>query len=551
MTALAFTAPAQDEPAFIPPANGSPSWLAHQLPSGWLIAALLSWLGLDQLLLWRFLDIMPVWAYPLGALLIVGLCVATVRAMPDQRGPTVATLIACMAVALILLMLGGEGRFFYANIDWQVRLAALNDMRINPWPFVYTARAEPDVLRFPIGMFLVPALAGKAWGAGAGDIALLLQNAIMLAMLLAMGSTLFNQRRERTVALAILIGFSGLDALGRILFRGGLSDHMENWAYLQYSSTITLAFWVPQHAMSGWIGATGYLLWRDGKASLAQFLTLLPLTALWSPLGLMGAMPFAALAGMRALIARDIRARDIGLPALALLLATPGLLYLGAANDDVGARLNALPPLQWGLFELLEVLVYAIPVALVAHARRFGMDTLVLLTLWLLAIPFVQIGSSTDFMMRGSVTALTILAVMLVDLLLVPSRARLFLIVALAVGALTPLHEIRRAVSHPAAPEVRCSFFMAWRQSFWFQPMGTYLAPISHMPALVRPTNPYRASAAEPARCWDGQWYHPDGRYGPPHSGGQDSVERKTKGQAHTTQQVPLDREDMAQRSVQ
>ncbi|KAK0349060.1 hypothetical protein LTR94_034709, partial [Friedmanniomyces endolithicus] len=81
------------------------------------------------------------------------------------------------------------------------------------------------------------------------------------------------------------------------------------------------------------------------------------------------------------------------------------------------------------------------------------MDTLVLLTLWLLAIPFVQIGSSTDFMMRGSVTALTILAVMLVDLLLVPSRARLFLIVALAVGALTPLHEIRRAVSHPAASE--------------------------------------------------------------------------------------------------
>ena len=85
MTALAFTAPAQDEPAFTPSANGSPSWLARQLPSGWLIAALLSWLGLDQLLLWRFLDIMPVWAYPLGALLIVGLCVTTFRAMPNLR----------------------------------------------------------------------------------------------------------------------------------------------------------------------------------------------------------------------------------------------------------------------------------------------------------------------------------------------------------------------------------------------------------------------------------------------------------------------------------
>ena len=219
------------------------------LPGGWLIALLVGWLGVGQLLLWRFLDVMPLWAYGLGAFLVAALCVAVVRSARSFAGPTPTTWMFCIGVATILLMLGGEGRFFYANIDWQVRFAVLRDMSVNPWPFVYSARGEPDLLRAPIGMFLIPALAAKTLGERAADIALLVQNSLLLGTLLALGSTLFATRRARLIALVVVIGFSGLDALGRILFRGGLSDHLENWAYLQYSSTITLAFWVPQHAL--------------------------------------------------------------------------------------------------------------------------------------------------------------------------------------------------------------------------------------------------------------------------------------------------------------
>lgn len=484
--------------------------LQRPLPGGWLIALLAGWLALDQLLLWRFLNVLPLWAYGLGALLTGLLCVAIVRTARDFAGPTAATWLICIGVATMLLLLGGEGRFFYANIDWQVRFAVLRDMSINPWPFVYTARGEAELLRAPVGMFLIPALAAKALGGNAGDIALLVQNSLLTGTLLALGSTLFVTRRAKMIALAVVVGFSGLDALGRILFRGGLSDHLENWAYLQYSSTVTLAFWVPQHALSGWIGALGFLLWRAEKLPLGAYLALLPLTALWSPLGLMGAMPFAALAGVRSLRTRTIRPADIALPALTTLLCIPGLFYLAAAGDGVGARLMALSPLQWGLFELLEVLVYVAPLALLVHRLRFGRATLVVLTLWLIAIPYVQIGASTDFMMRASISALTILAIMVADALLTTPRARLPLAILLVIGSVTGAMEIRRALLHPAAPQVRCSLFKAWNQSFGDFPIDSYVAPLDRMPSLVRPADPAPVNAADPARCWEGPWHHPD-----------------------------------------
>ncbi|WP_336974003.1 hypothetical protein [Sphingobium aromaticiconvertens] len=487
----------------------APSILARPIPAGWLAGFVTAWLGSTQFLLWRFLDCAPLWAYPLGIALLALLCIGIHKSMTPHGGPSPATLLISLGTAFLLLMLGGEGRFFYANIDWQVRGAVLRDMGINPWPFVYTARDTPDVLRAPIGMFLWPALAFKAWGSRAADIALLLQNSALLGTLLALGSTLFPTHRARWVALAVVLAFSGLDALGHILMRGGLADHLEGWAGLQYSSTITLAFWVPQHALSGWIGALAFLLWRSDRLSLGGFLALLPLTALLSPLGLIGAMPFAALAGIETLLRRALRPSDIALPALATLISLASLAYLGAADDAVGMRLIAPPPGQWAMFEVLEVLVYLIPLVFLVRTGRFGIATLAVAGLSLLILPFFQIGSSIDLMMRGSITALTILVVMIADALIAPSRVRLWLTVMLLIGSITGLFEIARAVRHSPMPEIQCSFFKAWDQSFSDFPKDSYLAPLARMPAPIRPTHPIHVSAVEPATCWDGHWYHP------------------------------------------
>jgi hypothetical protein len=483
--------------------------LTHPLAGSWLLAGLIAWLGIGQLLLWRFLDVMPLYAYGLGAILIALICVATVRMARSFAGPNLSMLLLCIGLAAAALILGGEGRFFYANIDWQVRFAALRDMTIHPWPFVYM-RAEPEVLRAPIAMFLVPALIGKVAGERASEIALLTQNSVMLGTVLALFTTLFDTRRARLVALLVFFVFSGLDALGRLLIDGKLTDHMENWSDLQFSSAITLVFWVPNHAMSGWIGALAYLLWQRQKISLGIALTLLPLTALWSPLGLIGAMPFALLAALRTLLQRALRPSDILLPAMATLIIVPALLYMAAAGESVGMRIANLPLTQWGTFEMLEVLVYVIPLVLLARGVRFGRDTLTLATAWLLIIPFLQIGWSIDLMMRGSVTALTIVAMMVADALDREPQTRRVLILLLAIGSITGLTEIRRALVYPAAPQVRCDIFSAWRRSFGDFPIYSYVAPLTQMPAIVRPVHPALVDVRPTDRCWEGSWHHPD-----------------------------------------
>ena len=486
---------------------------AASVAPGSIWAFLIGWLGGSQLLLWRFLDIAPLWAYALGGTLLAGLCffaVKVIKEVSDTRRLRFGTLLTCFLIAFSLLLLSGEGRFLYANVDWQVRFAVLRDMGQNPWPFVYTARVEPDLLRAPIGMFLVPALIFKAFGSRAGDIALLLQNAMLVALLLALGSQLFSDRRSRLVALAVFVLFSGMDAIGDLLVQGMLTGHMEDWAAtLQYSSTITLLFWVPQHAIAAWVGAVGYMLWRDGRMPLAPWLALLPMTALWSPLGLMGAMPFVALAGIRTLVARALHWQDIAVPAAALLLCIPTLLYLAAAGDDVGFSFVSIPYLQWLIFQSLETLPFLIPLLLVGKAVRLGRDSLWLTFAWLMLIPFVQIGWSHDFMMRGSITALALIAVMVSDQLAQQGAMRHWLIVVLATGSATGLAEIRRALINPPAPEVHCSFFKAWDQNFASFPKGSYLAPVNRVPALIRPVRPAPASASEPVRCWTEPWNLP------------------------------------------
>lgn len=490
--------------------------LSAEVAPGAIVATLTFWFGASQFLLWRFLGAFSYPVFVAAFLALIILCSLTFRsvARSEMRGPTLGRLLFCVAAAVLVLIIGGEGRFLYANIDWQGRDAVLRDISTNDWPFAYTARGELEMLRLPIGMYLAPSLAYRFLSPEAGDIALLLQNSILLGAVLTLGSLLFDTPRKRVAAFCIFLMFSGMDILGSLIANGRAVDHLEWWARIQYSSHVTMLFWTPQYAISGWLLAFLFLLNMENKAPLGSFYVFAPLTAIWSPLTLLGIMPFAAIAGLRALLSRRLTRTDFAVSSLAVALTGPALLYLSAGGGSVGYHFYPIDPMRYAIFQLFETALFLAPLVFVKR-RRFGAATLLTVTLVLIGAPFIQVGYSIDFMMRATIPSFAILAILVADAVSNPNRTNVIstslLVAVLVIGAVTPAFEIVRAYAFPASPRGSCSYLKARDQSFAAYPKDSHISPVDRFPEIIRPASPSFVSAEEPEKCWTRAWPRPEG----------------------------------------
>ncbi len=399
-----------------------------------IVVALLLIIGGQNLLLWRFLGFASPLLLLAGAAALAGLAalvLRSARAGAMQARVSGRAIALAIAAATLLFLLGGEGRFLYANADWQIRDAVIRDIAGNAWPFIYPLADGARILRAPLAMYLLPGLAGKLFGQEGGDLFLLAQNGILLGLMLAACAPLFPNGRARLAALATFFAFGGLQIVGTLIVQAAGAKvsfgHIENWSGIQYSSVVTLAFWVPHHALAGWLCAALYALWRGRLIPLGAFLAAIPLVALWSPLAIMGAVPFALLAGIQALWLRTVRTIDLAAPAVALAVAAPALVYLSAGSETVGARFVTVMPFAWALTLLLGVAAFAAPAAAGGFRGRFAGATLLLVVASLMLMPFYRVGSSTDFEMRASIMPMAMLAFLVADMVAVPgavSRGR-------------------------------------------------------------------------------------------------------------------------------
>lgn len=415
----------------------------------------------------------------------------------------------CMVIALAIYALGGEGRFFYANTDWQVRNAVLRDLTLYPWPFIYSDGGEEQILRAPLGMYLLPALVGKVIGFHGAELALWLQNSMLLATLLAIGSTLYQTCRRRWLTLLVFFGFSGMDVLGQLIAGQPLWLHLEQWAGIQYTGHLTQAFWVPQHALAGWMFALFYLLWREARVAAWVPLATVPLVAILSPLALMGMIPFAAHIGIETAAKRRLLWLDFALPAIATAITIPTLLYLTAASDAVGSR-AAVPDLSvYTTFIALELGAFLFALWQVRERLRYGKVTMALTVGVLLLAPFGKVGDAVDFVMRASIPALAILSLAVAEIATrtptsddkAGGRARTWALMALAIGLFTPAGEIARAILLPRAPAQLCGYFGVVPHGY-----DTYVAPVNRLPTAVRPVSASVIVPSDPAECWSNPW---------------------------------------------
>jgi hypothetical protein len=424
-----------------------------------------------------------------------------VRTLP-QATPGAWILLIGMAAAWSAL--GGAGHLFHANTDWPVRDAVLRDLVAGAWPVAYTGpQGDEYLLRAPLAYYLPAALAGKVLGAGLADAALLGWTCAGVTLVFALAAASQRRAGPLLVLLAVFVLFSGMDIVGVILTRGlaaigiiASTDHIEWWAArFQYSAHSTQLFWVPNHAIPGWIAVAMLTRNADRLPFLRVLPLLLALLPLWSPLTAIGFVPLAA-AALFPLVSRG-RLTDGIDPAVLVaccLLVLPVAVYLTMAAEAIpggGTHMGGEPLwlylancaqfvlLEGGLLWILLLLIRSDPLLLAAG-----------LVLWLL--PLVAFGPGNDLAMRASIPALALLALRAGRSLAsgeLPPRLRLALLSILALGVPTAMLEINRSLLlQPWPPALGTSLL----EVAGGVPPANYMAPVSGAIAstLLRPLRP-------------------------------------------------------------
>jgi len=408
-------------------------------------------------------------ALPLAALLLAG-CRHVL--WPPKDGVRVAGLGWGAGLFIVLVaagwsVLGGAGHIFYANFDWITRDSVLRDLVVGAWPVGYgEANGAPLALRAPLGYYLPAALCGKLFGLRWADPALLAWTATGVALFLGVAVAHKRTWPAVLVTVVVLVFFSGMDLVGTVIMGGvrlatklRITDHLEWWAMrFQYSSHTTQLFWVPNHALAGWI-ATALLIRHVDRPEFAATLPVVAaLIVPWSPLTAIGFLPLAAWWWLsRVWTERSLRFVDP--VAMAAAVAFAGVIgaYLVMGADQIPGGATAGSSESFASYVLRCVQFVLLEAGLLwlmlLSVRTDGLVVVAGLVLWIL--PFVAFGPSNDLAMRASIPALAVLAIASADVLSEPAAAlkrRVFwpIVLLLVLGAPTAVTEMARAVLQPA-----------------------------------------------------------------------------------------------------
>ncbi len=382
-----------------------------------------------------------------------------------------------LVLAILLVLLAGIGGIGYQTADWFKHNAILKELATQPWPAYVEVNGESLPLVYYFAFYLPAAVVGKATGSWA-----LLNIAQALWALLGLGLAIgwfwVLVKRASIVAALAFVAFSGLDIVGVLLSVAWQpasqiaslfeNAHIEWWAgEFQYSSNATLLFWAPQHAIGGWILA-GSMMFLYSLPEFRKFFPFfLALSLFWSPLVALGLLIFAVADLWRTWSGWRISALDVAIYAASVWLLFLMLAFFATQlGSDLAAGSFALtlldPRTASGqslvLLLLIFVLFVLVEVGLSAWlawqgaGKDFGPAErkLFYASLACLALlPFFRVGLFNDLAMRTSIPALFVLALYFTRALqsaTLPKTLRLLAVLALLIGAVTPMVELKRQI---------------------------------------------------------------------------------------------------------
>ena len=395
--------------------------------------------------------------------------------------------------------------------DWDMtRNDLLSTLTKHSWPVTHTFLDSPAIwsIRHYLGFYLPGPFMGKVTG-GNLDVTLFSTGVWMFCgvwiVLMLLQSLFGGYGLRKYLSLPLFIVFSGLDAIGSRL-QGTLAlrpsslvhgRHIEWWAErYQFSSNTTLLHWVPQHAIPSWIG--GLLVIHIVRSR--QNLYLLPIIVLsallWSPFAAFGITLIALMMLLRTGLASEFLSNLRKLPFLtisALVIGIPVFVFLQLGMSNIPrSLLLAHGSFTHNIIMLIKFipLEFGIVAGLTGILLRHKIRENLIVSLGLILVLMVVVGSWNDFAMRVSPALLVVILVNACEALFTtPKRGfhrlvHLSLVGVLAVGAITPLFELVTRYQTPFTSllspciDTGCDSSLTslwWRNYYWTEQRTIFL----------------------------------------------------------------------------
>ena len=375
-------------------------------------------------------------------------------------------------IAVIILLwvaVSGIGGIAFQNEDHIWRNAMFETLVQEKWPVIKVVIKDgvrsTRGFSYYFGFWMVPALVGKLFGLQAGYYFQIIW-AFVGVMLFYYGICLIRRKIE-VWPLAVFVFYSGADILGYYLMGWNIlkvptTEHLEWWTLFQFSGITTQLFWVFNQAIPAWLITVLLYLQKNNRyiffilsAALLNCtlpaVGLIPICIWWVFSRDYEAKRFCA-QWWKSWLKDTVTVENVlcgGLIGIlsALFLKRPTFADVGMFVDLTNGGW-----LVWLVF--LAVEIGGICVAVYRYQKRNPL--FYVMVVWLCLCPLPRVYGGENFCMRASIPALLILYIYVVEALVQSyhKKNRIHLaitLVVLAVGAVTPLHELTRTVSETAA----------------------------------------------------------------------------------------------------
>lgn len=379
-------------------------------------------------------------------------------------------LISLGLIAIIWVCWSGIGALVFQNSDHNCRNPIFELLVTKPWPVVaeyrkgfFSTVENPIVMTYYLAFWLPSAVVGKVFNSvQIGYYAQVLWAS--LGVFLVFWYLLASIKRKNYLPIIIFMFFGGLDIVGVLLTRKyyllQLEAHLEWWlaGYL-YESFTTQLFWVFNQALPAWLITLVLLKEKNNKSILFLYSCLL----LHSTLPSIGLFPIVTYLMIKngnppskswfsfthikdMLKSAFTFQNTIGMAVITVV----SYFYL---SENISGGNFAISNKNF-LFEFVVfVLIYfslKVGVYFVMLWKSNKTEPLYyIILILLLFIPFIRVGYTIDFCMRGSIPALVILCLFVIKMFDEFDKHKLacvVLSVTLLLGAFAPIHEFSRTV---------------------------------------------------------------------------------------------------------